>query len=138
MNNYDKLINYNSILNIKPDDYDNNCDSNYSNYNENKTKKLIIPKNKGFMIIHEDFVMNGWDLITNRSDYLIYTKKENQCDEFIINIKSKNNIHVTIPILNSNNSYTTVFNNYFTACEFISMHIKLYEEKYINNYLTNK
>jgi hypothetical protein len=118
----DKILNYNSINNISMDDIDNIDD------NRNNKKKIVIPKNKAFMILHEDFVINGWDLITNKSDSLIYTKNGYGCDEFIINIKSKNDIHVTVPISNSNISYRTVFTSYFSACEFISMHLKKYEE----------
>lgn len=148
----DNILNYDSIFTIKTDDidetdeyskiYKDNTDNKYNTYikfgneiddsDSNNKRKNILPKNKAFMILHEDFVMNGWNLITNRNDYLVYTKDGYNCDEFIISIKSKNNIQVTVPMSNSNICYRTSFNNYFSACEFVSMHLKLYEEKNYN------
>jgi hypothetical protein len=103
----------------------NNGESS-NNINMN-TKKFILPKNKGFMILHEEFIQNDWIMTVNEQNRLVYTKKENNCDEFIILINKKNNINVRIPVANSNIAYTTTFNNYFCACEFITMHIKNYE-----------
>lgn len=129
--NIKKIFNYNSIFNIKIDNYNENCndDDNEINKNYENIKKIkVLPKNKAFMLLHEDFIMNGWNLITNNNDCLIYIKNNRVLDEFIINISSKNKIYVTIPVSNSNVSYRTSFNSYFSACEFISMHLKHYEE----------
>lgn len=91
------------------------------------TNDFILPMNKGFMLLHEEFIQNGWIMSVNEQNRLVYTKKENNCDEFIILINKKNNINVTIPVANSNIAYSTTFNSYFCACEFITMHIKNYE-----------
>lgn len=150
--NIDNILNYNSIFSIKTDDTNYTSSSNNLNdikediikinnihftndIDDNNKRKNIFPKNKAFMILHEDFIMNGWSLIINKNDHLIYMKNGYACDEFNINIKSKNNIQVIVPISNSNISYKTSFNNYFSACEFISMHLKFYEENITNNHI---
>lgn len=131
------FLDYNSISKLKIDNLSiSDSDTNNDNNKISSNTKFIIPKNKTFMILHEEFVMYGWDLIENKNNYLVYTKKPYLCDEFIILINSKNDISVTIPVSNSNISYKTSFTNYFSACEFISMHLKNYEKniKYDNLY----
>ena len=87
--------------------------------------------NKGFSSVHSEFVMNGWNLKKNQKDLLIYGKDEYPCDEFIIKV-TPTNILVTVPITNTNYMYTTTFNNYFNACDYILLHLKTIEDYYNN------
>lgn len=131
---YNKIFSMNSMtsmtqsnVNKKSNNSESSNTNRNTNTNTNNTKEFILPKNKGFMLLHEEFIQNGWIMNINEKNRLVYTKKENNCDEFIILINKKNNINVTIPVANSNIAYTTTFNSYFCACEFITMHIKNYE-----------
>ena len=81
--------------------------------------------------MHSEFIMNDWKLKKNQKDLLIYGKDEYPCDEFIIKV-TPTNILVTVPITNTNYMYTTTFNNYFNACDHISLHLKNIESYYSN------
>lgn len=91
--------------------------------------------NKGFSSVHSEFTGNGWKLNKNQKDILIYGKDEYPCDEFIIKV-TPSNILVTVPITTTNYMYTTSFNNYFQACDYLSLHLKNVEVYYKNKRLT--
>jgi hypothetical protein len=75
-------------------------------------------KNKGFLILDEIFKNNGWHLLKNENDWIIYTKTGDETNYFEIKIL-KDKIHVSVPITNSIYQYNAIFKNYFEASEFI-------------------
>lgn len=85
--------------------------------------------NKGFSIVHEEFVKQGWFLKKNKINSIIYKKDEYPSDDFTIKVNS-NNISVSVPLSNSNYFYKASFNNYFQACEYLSLHLKNLERNY--------
>jgi hypothetical protein len=83
---------------------------------DNPTEKTI--KNKGFVLLDKIFKDNGWDLVENKINKICYVKRGFEMDMFDITI-DKNQIHVSIPIKNSEIQYVKSFTNYFIACEYI-------------------
>jgi hypothetical protein len=77
-------------------------------------------KNKGFALIDGLFKENGWHLIKNEFEWIVYTKAGHETDLFEIRI-DKNNIFLSIPIKNSSYQFRTSFNNYFQASEYLEM-----------------
>lgn len=74
--------------------------------------------NKGFSILHSVFKENGWHLIKNEMNWISYTKYGDETTFFDIKI-STDKVIVSVPIKNSRYQFTTCFNNYFDASEFI-------------------
>lgn len=85
--------------------------------------------NKGFSIVHEEFIENGWELKKNEKDLLIYRKDDRPLDEFTIKV-TPTNIIISVPIVKTNCSYSVSVNDYFKACDFISLHLKNVESHY--------
>lgn len=86
-----------------------------------------VIKNKGFLLLHEDFTKAGWYLAENEFNHIIYEKEGYKCNQFTIDI-FENYIKVNVPIGNTNYSYSTKFAEYFRAQEFILMHLNAIEE----------
>jgi hypothetical protein len=80
-------------------------------------------KNKGFALLHELFTENGWHLVKNDFEWIIYSKPGHETDLFEIRI-DKNTIFVSIPIKNSAYQYKTTFNDYFQASEYLETRFK--------------
>jgi len=80
-------------------------------------------KNKGFALLHELFTENGWHLVKNDFEWIIYSKPGQETDLFEIRL-DKNNIFVSIPIKNSAYQYRTTFNDYFQASEYLENRFK--------------
>lgn len=87
-----------------------------------------FPKNKIFMDIHQEFLENGWRLRENTMTNMLYYNPKNLTDEFKIRVENKL-IYVTIPITPGNYEYTTKFTGFFLASEYISFHLKNYNNK---------
>ena len=85
--------------------------------------------NKGFSMVHEEFIKQGWFLKKNEINSIIYKKDEYPSDDFTIKVSS-NNILVSVPLSNSNYFYKASFNNYFEACEYLSLHLTSLERNY--------
>jgi hypothetical protein len=99
-------------------------------YETETTTSTTTPiRNKGFMMIHDEFQTFGWQMIRNENALLVYNRDpvEHPYDEFIIRVEDKR-IMVTVPVVNSIMSYTCGFGSYFAACEFISFHLRYFEE----------
>jgi hypothetical protein len=79
-------------------------------------------KNKGFLLVHEEFTKLGWYLAENEFNHIVYEKEGHQCDNFTVDIFD-NHIKVNVPIINTNYSYSTKFAEYFRAQEFLLMHL---------------
>lgn len=78
--------------------------------------------NPGFDSVHKKFISKGWELKENKRETMIYIDPINENDRFCINI-NKNDINVSVPIPNSNIQYKTTLNSYFSACEYLEMHL---------------
>ena len=88
-------------------------------------------KNKGFALLDKTFKENGWHLIKNEMNNICYTKFGNETDSFEIKIGCKN-IQVSIPIKNSPYQYTTIFEDYFQASEYVEERFFDFLEKKID------
>ncbi len=99
--------------------------------------QTLFPVNKGFITVHDEFIKNGWNLVNNEIGFIVYNNHSQPFDDFIAVIEN-NKITVSVPIATTNYLYTTSFNNYFSACEYMLSHlqniIKYATEKV---YLTN-
>ena len=87
------------------------------------------PKNKMFQELHHEFLENDWMLGENTMTKMIYYNPRNITDEFKIHLENKV-IYATIPITPGNYEYTTSFTSFFLATEYISFHLKNYENKF--------
>ena len=78
--------------------------------NEIQQENICIePKNKGFKVIHNQFIENNFELIRNRVEL----------DQIV----------TSVPIINSNVAFRSIHKNYWNTSEFLQMHL----ENYINN-----
>ena len=92
-----------------------------------QTQRQQIVKNKGFLLLHEEFLKRGWYLAENEFNHIVYEKEGYKCDQFTIDIL-ENHIKVNVPIGNTNYSYSTKFAEYFRAQEYLLMHLNAIEE----------
>jgi len=97
-------------------------------YNQTN-KEFNSVTNKGFSIVHDEFMENGWKLKKNEKDLLIYRKDDRPLDEFTIKV-TPTNIIISVPIVKTSYSYSVSVNDYFKACDFISLHLKTVERHY--------
>ena len=79
------------------------------------------------MYLENIFEKNGWKLIKNEPTHIIYNKKEENWN-IEINVEYST-IYVSIPLTKSVYQYETRFTDYFTACEWIEMHIEQINDK---------
>ena len=100
------------------DDTLTSCNSNYVMTN-------IELKNKGFPFIDALFRNNGWHIIRNDFNWIVYSKFGHETEFFEIKIDS-NSVHVSMPIKNSLFQYRTSFDNYFNASEYLEERFKQY------------
>ena len=92
-----------------------NTNDNMLSNNYIKESELV---NKGFAIIDALFKQNGWHVVKNENNWISYTKFGDETSHFDIKILT-NLVVVSIPIKNSNIQYTTSFNNYYDASEYV-------------------
>lgn len=76
------------------------------------------PLNKGFLQVVEKFTSQGWKMVENTKKQLVFVNAESMYDEFKM-IAEESSIVVVIPMPNSPVAYSTKFNNYFEASEYI-------------------
>lgn len=76
------------------------------------------PQNKGFLQVVEKFTCEGWKIVENTKNRLVFVKPESMYDEFKMFVE-ESNVIVVIPMPNSPVAYSTKFNNYFEASEYI-------------------
>ena len=88
--------------------------------------KEIVPKNKAFRILDNEFKKYGWKLSINELHLLVYLKPH-PYDEFIICV-NETDIDVSVPIPHGKCAYRTTLQGYFQACEFIQMHLEAYHK----------
>lgn len=89
-------------------------------------------KNKIFLDNHLYFTNNGWKLKENTKNDIIYNHPNYPTDEFKVNITNKY-IKVTIPVLGANYAYSTTFNSYYQASEYLKLHLNYYMDKITEN-----
>jgi hypothetical protein len=77
-----------------------------------------IIKNKGFSILNEIFLQNGWHLAKNEINWISYTKFGDETTLFDIKILN-DKISVSIPIKNSVYQFVTSFKSYYEASEYV-------------------
>lgn len=80
--------------------------------------KTTEPLNKGFIQVVETFVSAGWKLVENTMSQLVFVNPKNMYDEFKMSVE-ESKVVVVIPMPNSPVAYSTKFNNYFEASEYI-------------------
>ena len=83
-----------------------------------QVKATNEPLNKGFIQVVEKFLNTGWKLVQNTRSQLIFVNPKNIYDEFKMQVH-ENKVEVVIPMPNSPVAYSTKFNNYFEASEYI-------------------
>ena len=81
--------------------------------------------NKGFDELHNKFIQYNRKLTRNTKTEIIYENSKTD-DEFIIRILEKT-IDILVPLRNSKLLYKTTFKDYFTASEYVIMHLENYE-----------
>ena len=74
--------------------------------------------NRGFVIVDSIFRRNGWYLTKNEKNWISYTKFGDETSYIDIKFLG-DTILVSIPIKNSPYQYSTTFNNYSDASEYI-------------------
>ena len=94
-------------------------------------------KNKGFMILEELFLKHNWKCIKNDMDHILFQKNGNDYDYFEMHV-TQNKICVSVPIKNSRFQYKTNFNSYFNACEYIEMHLIIFEENDVKLHINDE
>ncbi len=82
-------------------------------------------KNKGFADLDAVFTENGLFKAKNELDHITFAKFGHELDQFEIRL-DKTSVHVVIPLKNSSYRYTTSFNNYFEASEYMEKRFKEY------------
>lgn len=90
-------------------------------------KEVQTIKNKGFLLVHEEFTKHGWYLAENEFNHIVYEKEGRKCEQFTMEV-FETYIKVNVPIGNTNYSYTIKFVDYFKAQEFLLMHLTAMEE----------
>ena len=81
--------------------------------------------NLGFTDLTEKFIEKGWQLSTNSQTNIVFKSPTSNYDYFELTVLEKE-IHVTIPLKNSRYKYATKFESYFSACEYVEMHLREY------------
>jgi len=90
--------------------------------NEESSEKLI---NRGFSLLEKAFKTRGWQIVKNDFEHIIYAKPEFETEHFEIRL-TKTEVHISVPVKNSKYQYSTSFNNYFDASEYIEQHLILF------------
>lgn len=85
---------------------------------QTQVKPSYEPLNKGFIQVVEQFNKHGWKLVENTKVRLTFVNPNNIYDEFKMHVHNKK-VEVVIPMPNSPVAYSTKFNNYFEASEYI-------------------
>jgi len=80
-------------------------------------------KNKGFADLDAVFSENGWRKMRNEFNHIAFAKCGNEADQFEI-LLDKTSVNVIVPLKNSSFAYTTSFNNYFEASEYVEYRFK--------------
>jgi hypothetical protein len=88
---------------------------------QNNNEMNVSCKNKGFMIVSELLLNNGWHYTVNEPNHILFNKKGNDYDYYEITIL-KDKIFVSIPIPKSQFQYKTHFTSYFEASEYLESH----------------
>ena len=81
--------------------------------------------NLGFTDLTEKFLEKGWLLSSNSQTNIAFKSPTSNYDYFELTVLEKE-IHVTIPLKNSRYKYATRFDSYFSACEYVEMHLQEY------------
>jgi hypothetical protein len=97
--------------------------SSHDNTITNTTYLNTEIKNKGFVLLDELFKRYGWQMTKNQMNWISYYKFGHETEYFEIKIE-QSKIHVSIPIRNLHFQYTTSFNDYFTASEYLEERFK--------------
>jgi hypothetical protein len=95
--------------------FDNNNNNNNNNNNKMSHHKVV---NKRFEDIYELCMKYKWDLKENTEKVLRFTNPTSDTDEFIVNVDSDEKIEVSVPLWNSNITFSKMFNNYHSANDF--------------------
>lgn len=83
-----------------------------------QVKATSEPLNKGFIQVVERFNSAGWKLVENTKTQLVFVNPQNIYDEFKMQVH-ESRVEVVIPMPNSPVAYSTKFNNYFEASEYM-------------------
>ncbi len=75
-------------------------------------------KNKGFLLLDQLFIKNGWHLQYNEYNWISYTKLGDETSSFDIKIYS-DKIAVSVQIKNSIYQYNTTFKSYHEATDYV-------------------
>lgn len=79
--------------------------------------------NKGFIILDALFTENGWNIIINEPNWIVYTKFGHETECFEIKI-DKLSVSVSIPLKNIPFQYVSTFTDYFQASEYTEARFK--------------
>lgn len=79
--------------------------------------------NKGVLLLDEMFLKNGWHNIKNEFNHIVYTRTGYETEYFEIKV-DMTKVYVSIPIKNITYQYTTSFDNYFLASEYVESRFK--------------
>jgi len=80
-------------------------------------------KNRGFADLDAVFTDNGWHKMRNEFNHIAFAKCGHEGDQFEI-VLDKTSVNVIVPLKNSSFAYTTSFNNYFEASEYVEYRFK--------------
>jgi hypothetical protein len=81
-----------------------------------------LSANPAFKDLKEKFLEKGWLIKTDIQNKLEFKSPTSDYDIFEFLVESTE-IHVTVPLKNSKYQYFTKFSDYFSACEFVEMHL---------------
>lgn len=82
-------------------------------------------KNRGFALLDTVFKQNGWHTVKNEMNWISYTKFGDETTYFDIKLTA-NSVIVSVPIKNSIYQFSTSFNNYYDASEYVEQKFREY------------
>lgn len=85
--------------------------------------------NKMFLDVNLEFINQGWKLHKNTLNEISYINPMYPTDEFKIKLNNKL-ITVTVPVMLLNYEYSTTFNSYFQASEYLLSHLENHSKYY--------
>lgn len=78
--------------------------------------------------ISEQFYNNNWTQTIPKPGHIIFKKIENNCDIIELKMNSSITFYVTVPIKFGHSQYTTRFDLFEDAINYIIMHLQNYEK----------
>ena len=97
---------------------------NQETHHQSKTQQSLS-QTPALRDLTQKFTSKGWIITTDKPNKIEFQSPTSVYDAFEIEV-DRTNICVTIPLKTSRYKYFTKFTDYFSACEFVEMHLDEY------------